>query len=234
MKGRKIPSKYENPIDDKLINVADKCIPFCIKYKITPNFITIIRLLLSFKIIHLLFYTNETLMPILGSLVFYFLDCLDGHLARATDQITVIGDYLDHFSDIFFYISIFVFISFKNYNNKLLVIFIYLLFTYLSLIHLGLQQLKYKEILIGKKLIIPNINHTNYTDHDIESMHTDLGIISKDMFKYITNIDSEILDLFSNMHKLSSNDIIWTKYFGNGTLCLVIYIIIYYVQTHTF
>ena len=48
---RKISSDFENPIDDKILNVCDYFIEPLKKYKITPNQITITRILMSFYIL---------------------------------------------------------------------------------------------------------------------------------------------------------------------------------------
>jgi phosphatidylglycerophosphate synthase len=72
------------------------------------------------------------------------MDCLDGNLARSTNQVTVLGDYLDHFSDLFFYLVFILYLFNKNYPNKYLIIVIFFIFAYMTLVHLGLQQANYK------------------------------------------------------------------------------------------
>jgi phosphatidylglycerophosphate synthase len=194
--GRKIPDKFENPIDNILISYCDKMTDFLYKHNITPNSITILRLILISIVIHSLFYKKEIYFPIIGIFIFYFLDCLDGNLARSTNQVTVIGDYLDHFSDMFFYLIFILYMCVNNYNNKFIIIIIFLIFAYMTLVHLGLQQLNYK--------ILNN-----------------------------TDIEVELLDKLNNFHKFNSSDIVWTKYFGSGSLNIVILIITYYIQTNT-
>ena len=65
----------------------------------------------------------------------------------------------------------------------------------MTLVHLGLQQLNYKN------------NNNN-------------------------NIEGELLDNLNNYHKFKLEDIIWTKYFGCGSLILIIILLTYYIQTH--
>jgi len=146
--GRKIPPKFENPIDDMIIDFCDKLVYTCYNNNITPNIITVIRIIISFFVIYYLFFTCNILIPIFGSAVFYIMDCLDGHIARSTDQVTVFGDYLDHFADMFYYMLILLFIIIKNYDNKFYIILSFLLLSYVSFVHLGLQQKKYKNIKI--------------------------------------------------------------------------------------
>jgi len=142
--GRKIPSKLENPIDDKIIELCDSLVETCYKNNITPNLITMIRIIISFFTLYNLFFTCDYIIPIFGTIIFYFMYCLDGHLARSTDQVTIFGDYLDHYADMFYYLLILIFMIFKKYNYKLVIITGFLLLSYSSFVHLGLQQKNYK------------------------------------------------------------------------------------------
>ena len=150
--GRKIPSKFENPIDDIIIEFCDTLVYTCYDNNITPNIITVIRIIISFFVLYYLFFTCNTLIPIFGSAVFYIMDCLDGYIARSTNQVTVFGDYLDHFADTFYYLLFLLFITIKNYDNKFYVIISFLLLTYISMVHLNLQQKNYKNIQIKSKI----------------------------------------------------------------------------------
>ena len=142
--GRKIPSKLENQIDDKTIELCDSLVETCYKNNITPNLITMIRIIISFFTLYNLFFTCDYIIPIFGTIIFYFMDCLEGHLARSTDQVTIFGDYLDHYADMFYYLLILIFMIFKKYNYKLVIITGFLLLSYSSFVHLGLQQKNYK------------------------------------------------------------------------------------------
>jgi len=194
--GRKIPEYYENPIDNLIINECDKLTAILYKNNITPNFITIVRLILICFTIKSLLYTSEVWFPIISTAIFYFMDCLDGNLARSTNQVTILGDYLDHFADLFFIISFIFYMYIKDYDNKIYIFIIFCLFTYLAVLHLGIQQLNYKDL-----------NQNN-------------------------DLEQELLDYLNNFHNLDKSNIKWTKYFGSGTIYLIILIIIYYIQTH--
>lgn len=167
--GRKIPPKFENPFDNKIIDLCDSLVILCYKNNITPNLITIIRIIISFFSLYYLFFTCNSFIPIIGTGVFYFMDCLDGHLARSTDQVTVFGDYLDHFGDLFYYFSILVFMINKTYNYKFLIISGFLLLSYGSFVHLGLQQKNYhiksNNELLDKLNCLHNLepNHISWT-----------------------------------------------------------------------
>jgi phosphatidylserine synthase len=144
--GRKIPANIENPFDTVLISLCDKLIDFCYTLKITPNKITIFRLIFGIFIFNEIFNTCNILFPVIGILIFYFLDCLDGHLARSTNQVTILGDYLDHIADISFILIISIYLFVKKYPGKIFILFILIILFYFMLVHMGLQQKNYKEI----------------------------------------------------------------------------------------
>lgn len=211
--GRKIPPEFENPIDDKLLDLCEELIPYCQKYKITPNFITVFRTILGIGTLYYFRFTSNIVFPIAGTIIFYLFDCLDGHLARSTNQVSILGDYLDHYADISFYLILISIMVTKSYSNKIIVLVTILVFTYLSFIQLGLQQKVYKKIKI-------EIREENK--------------ITKEEYKMIVldEIDEELLDSLNLIHCLSDSNIKWTKYFGTGTMYLVLLIGIYYIQTH--
>lgn len=144
--GRKIPSNIENPFDIILISLCDKLIDFCYTLNITPNSVTIFRIILAIFIFKDLFNTSDIAFPVIGTLIFYFLDCLDGHLARTTDQVTVLGDYLDHVADVLFIITTLIYIFINQFPGKQYICVILVILIYLMLIHMGLQQKNYKII----------------------------------------------------------------------------------------
>jgi phosphatidylglycerophosphate synthase len=165
--GRKILSKFENPLDNKIIDLCDSLVDTCYQNNITPNLITIIRIIISFFTIYYLFFTCNSIIPIFGTAVFYFMDCLDGHLARSTDQVTVFGDYLDHFADLFYYFSILIFMIIKKYNYKFFIVSGFLMLSYSSFVHLGLQQKNYEiksnDELLDKLNCLHNLESNNIT-----------------------------------------------------------------------
>lgn len=142
---RKIPIEYENPIDNYLISVCDKYINKCKKNNVTPNKITLFRLLLSIIILQIIYTTNYVLLPVTGFYFCYFLDCMDGHLARTTQTVTIFGDILDHFSDFFMFGNVILILSIKEYNYKKYIISFIFLLLFLTSVHIGLQQKYYKQ-----------------------------------------------------------------------------------------
>jgi hypothetical protein len=211
--GRKIPPEFENPIDDILLDICDEMIDFCQSCKLTPNFITVFRMILGFFTLYYFNFSTGWVIPIVGTVIFYLFDCLDGHLARSTNQVSILGDYLDHYSDISFYILLIYIMMNKTYPNKIVIFIIIIILSYLSFIHLGLQQKVYKKI---KK----DIRQENIQIKEVHKM-----II-------LDEIDDELLDSLNYFHNLQESNITWTKYFGLGTLYSFLLFAIYYIQTH--
>jgi len=140
---RKIPSEYENPIDDILLDLCESNINIMKSIGATPNIITIIRIIISFFTLYYFYFSCNTFYVILGFSLFYYLDCLDGHYARGTNQVTILGDYLDHFADMFNDIVFIIILITKNFTYKNEIIVLFFIILYLQLVHLGLQQKVY-------------------------------------------------------------------------------------------
>ena len=211
--GRKIPPEYENPIDNILLDLCEGSLDFCIDNKINPNAITLFRIVLGISVIYHFNYSCNIFIPVVGSLFFYWLDCLDGHLARSTNQVTLLGDYLDHYADITFYIALIISFFYKKYTNKTYILVIIIISSYLTMIHMGLQQKNYK--IIKQKIRDEN----NLTTDDLKKI-------------IIDDIDDELLDNLNYFHNFDKTNIRWTKYFGTGTLYIIFAIVIYFIQTH--
>ena len=73
-----------------------------------------------------------------------FTDFFDGYIARKYNQVTQFGDYFDHISDIFYFISMIIILSYKAKNKNL--IFILLLFGALFLAQMGCSEKIYREM----------------------------------------------------------------------------------------
>ena len=117
MEGRKLPREFENPFDNILIDIANPLTDYLNKYNITPNMITTLSLFLGIRSAYYL-QKNKKKEAIIYTLLAYFFDCVDGHLARKYDQVTVFGDYYDHFSDLFKY-GILMYILYKKKKKKI-------------------------------------------------------------------------------------------------------------------
>lgn len=98
--GRKIPSEWENPLDNILIHVATFFnLNLLVPARVSPNMVTTISLICGLAAAYLIHISSFTYGAILFFIA-YFFDCVDGNLARMTRMVTGFGDAFDHISDI--------------------------------------------------------------------------------------------------------------------------------------
>lgn len=197
--GRKLPAQVDNPVDNQLLRVCDRLVPIVHAHRVTPNHVTIARMLLGLVFLYLLFYTNAVVAPVLGILLFYFLDCLDGHLARSTDQVTELGDHLDHIADMTFFGALLYYLYAVDYPYKKLIGAVLILVLYLSCVHMGLQQKVYN--------------------------------LRKDPTSARAHVEqTELLNRLNVIHPFDEHEIRWTRYFGMGTLAVVVMLAVLYAR----
>lgn len=145
---RKLPSSFDNPIDNYLIDLCEKLSPMYKHYNFTPNILTTFSLL--FGIISVLLFIND--FYILSAIIFfvsYFFDCCDGHYARKYGLVTTFGCYYDHISDTLKYVML-GYVMYNKSKEKFYALFpIFSVLLFLSLVHTGCGEL--------------------YTDEDVQS-----------------------------------------------------------------
>lgn len=79
-----------------------------------PNIITLLNIIPSVLSIYFL-YKNELILFFIFLIIRIFLDCLDGHVARKYNKVTHLGQMLDKYTDIIFYLVLLLVIL-RNYN----------------------------------------------------------------------------------------------------------------------
>lgn len=138
---RKLSREQENPIDNHIIDSAESLARCLHKIKgMSPNVITTIGFI--FGILSIIFFIKKKyLFSALFFVVNYIFDCADGAYARIYDQVTVFGDYYDHFKDLTVVGIISFLIYKKNTTFGFLILFLFLL----TLIHLGNQEEQYDK-----------------------------------------------------------------------------------------
>lgn len=189
--GRKLIEKFENPIDNILIDICTK-----INQKLNPDFISP-NMLTSFSLIFgitsaILVYKSFFLQSAFTWTISYFLDCLDGNFARMHNKCTQFGDTFDHMSD-----------KIREIAMILAVIFNKKITTLDKIITLGLVAL----------FLIP--------------MYIHLGCQEK-----IANSSSKCLGYLKNLCR-NTKFIKITRFFGCGTInLLVVIILIYFYFTY--
>jgi phosphatidylglycerophosphate synthase len=141
---RKIPKKYENPVDNILISIVDKIQPTFYKIGFTPNMITTLSLLICGISIYY-FYEKQYVKSALFFGIAYFFDCMDGHYARTYNMVTDFGDYYDHVGDILKHALLFYAMYEVNKGKLLELTPIIVIGTILTFIHLSCQELYYNK-----------------------------------------------------------------------------------------
>lgn len=138
---RKVPSNFENPVDNVLLVAAEALCPLFHATGHTPNMITAYSCLTGAYALSALHKRNFAHFGVAWA-ASYFLDCLDGHFARKYSMVTVFGDYFDHISDaVQAGIAMILVISYKP---PLQLVVLLIVTMYLSLKHFGCQERMYK------------------------------------------------------------------------------------------
>ena len=96
---RKIPPKYDNPIDNIFYDFVDPTLPIFHNMNFTPNGITTLGLLFGLAACCSLY--NKQFVPFaIMYLISYYLDFMDGAYARKYKMTSEFGDWYDHIKDL--------------------------------------------------------------------------------------------------------------------------------------
>lgn len=163
---RKIPKEVDNPVDNFIDNYFIENIHELVnRLGITPNQISIIGLFFGLLSVYYFYLDKYTISATLWLISYYF-DCLDGYIARTYNQVTKLGDFIDHSSDILKSLLM-VIIMYRKDKYKLLKIILILSIPFMLMIaHLGCQQrLKTtteEETLDAFSYFCPNTSYVKY------------------------------------------------------------------------
>jgi hypothetical protein len=168
---RKIPSRFENPIDNVLISHIHSIQPHFFKLGFTPNILTTLSLVCH--LFSMFFFVNNQKYYTFYSAIFfilsYYFDCFDGHFARSYHMVTTFGDYYDHVGDVFKNL-LFIWLIYKYFNpyfySSLLVLFI---FSVLLSIHISCQEHYYGKYSSDTLHYLKYICPLNYFNIDIHN-----------------------------------------------------------------
>jgi phosphatidylglycerophosphate synthase len=165
---RKLPTEYENPFDNYILDITNEAAPYFHNMGFTPNSITTLSNITCILVVILLFQSKFYWAAFL-LIVSYFFDCLDGHVARSYNSITVFGDYYDHISDVTKVVAVLISLYFINSTKFMHVLPVIIAVIVLMFAHLGCQELYYKsnesESLNFTKYLCPVPN--NYTESQL-------------------------------------------------------------------
>ena len=159
---RKLPAKYENPIDNFLVSIAEKLNPIFYNLGFNPNGITTLSLI--FGILFNYYYFNKKYeMAATMMMVSYFFDCMDGNFARTYNMQTKFGDYYDHIKDVLVMLVfagiLFLYNDDASLKFKIFGLVVAILITFGVMMHVGCTE----KYVFAKKL--KNINKSGFLDN---------------------------------------------------------------------
>ena len=174
MKSKKLTQKltqkltsfiYENPIDRFFYYSIEYISDTIYNLNITPNFITFLGLLFGLISAYFL-YEKKIIYCIIFWIISYYLDLLDGYIARKYNQGSTFGGWFDHISDLIkLVIYLFVLYKHKKYN----LIYIIILLTIIGLTNTSCRtkflnrDKNKKDSLYFVQKMCPDKNYVKYT-----------------------------------------------------------------------
>lgn len=106
MTGTKLPTVYENPLDQLLFDVASPIVDATRAIGVTPNEVTAVSFAAGTLALHA-FRQGRPRLAIACWVVNYLCDTVDGMMARRYDMETAFVDWADHTTDVVTYAGIF-------------------------------------------------------------------------------------------------------------------------------
>lgn len=145
----KLLDEYECPFDIYMFKFINMHLDMYYKLGFTPNMVTTLSIIFGLLAAYEIIYGNFIFAAFLV-LVSYYLDCVDGKLARKYNMVSQLGDYYDHFGDLFKYILIIYALIKSNKKTKInerqwFFILILIILTVAQAIHMGYQESLYNN-----------------------------------------------------------------------------------------
>jgi phosphatidylglycerophosphate synthase len=100
-RGHKIPSHLEHPLTTSiLLPLCDMVVDALYVRGIVPNHVTALSFVVRMTSIGIVFFSGASWTTVALFAFGYWLDCLDGVLARRHNLVTSLGDMLEHINDV--------------------------------------------------------------------------------------------------------------------------------------
>jgi len=144
---RKIERKYENPIDNVLLDIIEAVSPTFYKLGFNANGITTLSLIFGLLSIFFL-YKGSIYLFMISYSISYFFDCMDGYFARRYKFVSKFGDYYDHIKDVTVFIGILIVIFLKYRCSPITLIIgtiVLVVFSIIMNMYLGCQEKIYSK-----------------------------------------------------------------------------------------
>ena len=140
---RKIHPKYENFIDNILIELSEILSPYFKKLNMSANDITTLSFIFGLLSIYFLYYDFYE-YSVITYFISYFFDVIDGYYARKYKITSDFGDLYDHIKDFIVGIILFYILMYKVYykNSDYVRYYLLILFIFFMLMnyYLGCQE----------------------------------------------------------------------------------------------
>jgi phosphatidylglycerophosphate synthase len=144
----KLSDQDECPLDFCIFNFIDTHLHYYYDIGFTPNIVTTFSLLTGMLSAHQILKGHFNRAAIL-LFISYYLDCVDGKLARQYNMVTPFGDMYDHISDLIKIIAIITALFVSNTKSPTIEQWLYMSFfallTLVQCIHLGYQETIYNK-----------------------------------------------------------------------------------------
>lgn len=97
--GNKVIDLMKDPIDSMTLKLVAEVTPYFYRLNFTPNMITTLGIISRMISIYLLFQGQKVYF-LVGQVIGYFFDVMDGYYARRYQMTSKFGDLLDHLGDL--------------------------------------------------------------------------------------------------------------------------------------
>lgn len=138
---RKLPGSLDNPVDDLLLYGVEAIMPLLVWSKITPNAVTLLSGVAGAASVGLV-TQGQGKWAAIAYMLSYFWDCVDGFLARSTNQVTSVGDTMDHLKDVSVALALFYALYFSGKVPRWALLLLVAL-AVASLVQMGCQEKVY-------------------------------------------------------------------------------------------
>ena len=159
---RKIERKYENPIDNVLLDIIEAVSPTFYKLGFNANGITTLSLVFGLLSIFFL-YKGSIYLFMISYSISYFFDCMDGYFARRYKCVSKIGDYYDHIKDVTVFIGVLIVVFLRYRCSPITLIIgtiVLVVFFIIMNMYLGCQEKIYAKTKSDESPTLEHLKNT--------------------------------------------------------------------------
>jgi phosphatidylglycerophosphate synthase len=114
---RKVDREYDNPIENIILDVGDKLLPYFKNTGHTPNTLTTYSFILGIAAVYFL-YKDELFIFAICFYASFIFDCWDGYMARTYNMTSPFGDLYDHITDVTVGLGL-AYVAYTKYKNQI-------------------------------------------------------------------------------------------------------------------